>query len=360
MARKPIRPKDIQNPERILSNLINDYVEGNLDGTVVLYKAYVVAVDYDGGKLEEYPLPNPRNSIKARIITGGLDKYIPDENLPVFWPIFSHDVMPIKETEYVYVLFEDTIEQTHGLWFCRIPEPDKVSTPNLTPGKKRYEENPDNDFGELPPDQAIQDTDEPPTTVEISDNFVTEEIPLFKPRVGDRVIEGSNNTIIVLGRDRPDKDDSGEKETAGTVDIVAGRTAPDDMNMADDMSRIYVTMKSDIDKNMATDSIESGVGPVAAIGIKSDEIRIVARKGMKLVVEGGDIFIEAANIHLGPDSSGEAVVLGDSWKTYFEKFLNAWAATHTHTCAVGPSSPPVKPPDPFDQATLSKTVKVKK
>jgi hypothetical protein len=45
MARSPIRALDIQNPERILHNLINDYVAGKLDGNQVLYKVLVTKID---------------------------------------------------------------------------------------------------------------------------------------------------------------------------------------------------------------------------------------------------------------------------------------------------------------------------
>ena len=51
-----------------------------------------------------------------------------------------------------------------------------------------------------------------------------ESVPRFRKRPGDIALEGSNNTLIVLGTDR--KDDLKKtdfKESAGTIDIVAGR-----------------------------------------------------------------------------------------------------------------------------------------
>lgn len=52
-----------------------------------------------------------------------------------------------------------------------------------------------------------------------------------------------------------------------------------------------VSMKSDVDDNMGIDAGENKK-EVACIGFKSDEIRISARKGMKIVVEQGDIYIK--------------------------------------------------------------------
>ena len=135
-----------RRPEIFLSELINKSVRGELwdkdENVQVWWRALVVAVDVQGGLLEnpegagglthvidgkELDVPanvgplNPRNSIKARIITAGLDQYDDDESLRVFWPMFpDHDAMPIKPGEHVYITFEDTDFQ-HGLWFGKVP-----------------------------------------------------------------------------------------------------------------------------------------------------------------------------------------------------------------------------------------------
>lgn len=114
--------------------------------TSFMYRAVVVAVDTEGGKLENTgsaPTPleqevhdggktlakytvystqgptNPPNSVRARIITDNIDYFIDDESLRTFWPLFSSPDTP-SPGELVYVVFEDE-EMTHGLWVCRIP-----------------------------------------------------------------------------------------------------------------------------------------------------------------------------------------------------------------------------------------------
>lgn len=321
-SRRPIRTKEIQNPDRILSNLLKDYVDGNLDDYTFLYRASVVKIDQVGGVLETDP-PNPKNSIQARVITNARDSDLADDELPVFYPLFTHDVMPLKEGEHVYIIFEDANEKTHGLWLCRIADPNETENANLVVGTQKYQDNPDNDLSQVGADQAVQDTDVAPTAVQQSEEFVAEEVPKFVARIGDRVIEGSNNTIIVLSRDRPTDPASGETATAGTIDIVAGRAGPDNMNMADDKSRIYITMNSDVDGNMGINVGEAG-GPGAYIAVKSDHVRIVARNGMKLVVEGGNVQIDGAEILLGA-AAEEAAVLGNKLVAELGKLIDALA-----------------------------------
>ena len=98
------------------------------------------------------------------------------------------------------------------------------------------------------------------------------------------------------------------------------------MDIAGDKSRVYVGMKSDIDANFDLSGVGETAEPSAAIGIKSDEIRIVARNGMKVVVEGGvlhlqasdditiksdsKVIVDAPNINVGSNDSAEPLVLG--------------------------------------------------
>ncbi len=124
--------------------------------TPFLYRALVVGVDVEGGKLEnpdanggvshdvdgkKFDVParsgpkNPQNSIKARILSDGLDKFSTDDNLRVFWPFFPENIsVPIKPGEHVYVIFEDS-QMQHGLWISKIPGHQGV---NYAPGKDFY------------------------------------------------------------------------------------------------------------------------------------------------------------------------------------------------------------------------------
>lgn len=126
------------------------------DSFPFLYRALVVAVDVYGSKLEnpdgngtlsheidgkKYDVQarlgpeNPPNSIKARVLTDGDDKFSTDENLRVFWPFFPQNIsIPVKPGEHVYVVFEDT-QQQHGLWLSKVPGHLGV---NYAPGKDFY------------------------------------------------------------------------------------------------------------------------------------------------------------------------------------------------------------------------------
>jgi hypothetical protein len=322
--RRRLTSKVIENPSEVLQNMINDYLEGNLDDYSFLHRAVVVSVDYIGGQLENDPEnpPNPPNSIKARIITDAIDQDTPEDELEVFWPMYSHDVMPLKEGEHVYVVFEDPANLDHGLWLSRIPEPLQTSNVNYAAGHKKYET--EENKGTLQP--SVQDY-AGAKSYNPTGSFTVEKVPPFLARVGDRVVEGSNNTIIIMGRDRPDTVESGEKEEAGTIDIVAGRAVPKDLNMADDKSRIYISSKTNPDDNF---SVETGepVEARAAIVVKSDEIRVVAREGMKIVVEGGqariaasEVVVESPKINLGGDDLTEPVILGETFLSALETML---------------------------------------
>jgi hypothetical protein len=375
---RSIRDDDLSNPDRLLSNLINDYVEGELDREPPIQRAVVLGIDHVGGQFsDDEDAPNPKNSIRARLLDGS-SEIEEEEDLPVFWPLFPYDIMPIKESEHVFVMFEDP-EKRSGIWISRIPQPSNVDgTPidnrNIVPGTKQYEEDTSNDFSQLGAEQAIQNLEEDPGIALLSPDFVVENpSPMFRARVGDRVIEGSNNTIIVLGRDRPTtvEDEGTQRESAGTIDVVAGRKDDENMNMDTDSSRIYVSMLTDADSNIPElGGIGTPAGPSATIAIKSDEIRVVARKGMKIVVDGGDMFINAQNVTIGNGSSDEEpMVLGNKLNQILTTILTALIA-HTHPTSVGPSGPSVDQSSTWSSElsklgpdatglNLSKTVKVK-
>lgn len=367
MARRPIRGKEVQNPDRILSNLLKDYVEGKLDDNRVLFRASVVKIDQVGGQLEDDP-PNPRNSIQARVITDAMDTYTIQDDLPVFWPIFPHDVMPIKEGEHVYVVFEDPDRKEHGLWIARIPEPKNVESANLVPGSKKYEADSNNGLSSISAEKAVQDVTTDADKIELSSEFVAESVQPFRARIGDRIIEGSNNTIIVLGRDRPSDENSGKQDGAGTIDLVSGRSVAENMDFAKDKSRIYISSLTDVDANLSTaNDPGTAVDATAAVVLKSDEIRIIARNGTKIVVEGGDLHLEGANIFLGTKAT-ESLLQGNKFNKLWTKILNM-LATHNHPSPVpnspSPSLASLATPaindlsNPATGPVLSKTVKTK-
>lgn len=155
-----------------------------------------------------------------------------------------------------------------------------------------------------------------------------EAVPRYRKRPGDTAFQGSNNTLIVLGTDRtgrtaefegspggkrakgkPTKDRKGK---AGTIDIVAGRgqskkteikeienslgkkegskrkkdenREEGDPDFALDLSRMYVSMNTDADGNFEI-NFSSKEAPGPATVIKTDHIRLIARKTAKILVQ---------------------------------------------------------------------------
>lgn len=122
---------------------------------------------------------------------------------------------------------------------------------------------------------------------------IPEPVPQFDAAECEHVIKNENNAWIVLGRDRPYSKASGYGglggNQCGSIDLVVGRRPLDSKvitnpNFISDAARIYISQRTDIDKNMGL--VRGGVGMSvsrSAIGLKADAIRIVARRGIKLV-----------------------------------------------------------------------------
>jgi len=158
-----------------------------------------------------------------------------------------------------------------------------------------------------------------------------EPIPTFIATDSEKVIEGANNTFIVLGRDRPGSRVSGYggigDTQAGAIDLVVGRLGPAvaagvgaDNDFTRDSARIYISQKSDIDENfqIAKGSVGSSVAK-SGIAIKADAVRVIAREGIKLVTgtdrensKGGSVD-SVAGIDLIAGNDGQiAKKAGDS------------------------------------------------
>ena len=122
---------------------------------------------------------------------------------------------------------------------------------------------------------------------------IPEPVPQFDRAECEVVFKNENNAWIVLGRDRPYSKASGYGGLGGTqcgsIDLVVGRRPlnPETItnpNFISDAARIYISQRTDIDKNMGLRA--GGVGMSvsrSAIGLKADDIRVVARRGIKLV-----------------------------------------------------------------------------
>lgn len=199
----------------------------------------------------------------------------------------------------------------------------------------------------------------------MSYEMVRDDVPPFTRRIGDQVIQGSNNSIVILGRDRPSDhksglgstDSAGGGQGTGVIHAIAGR-AGKDPSFIEDKSFIYLSMKTDGDMNLEISQVEfdGGIGPYVIQ--KSDHLRMTARKDVKIVIDGSQtyaairdreivvksgagtirmfddrIVIDAGRIELGSGAS-QKIILGDSFMTLFNR--------HTHPTSVGPSGKPLE------------------
>lgn len=329
----------------------------------------------------------PRNTIIAQRIFTGLTS----TETPMFlFPFFpSHLSLPCKPGEMVWVMFEDPNARIKdiGYWVCRITEPHFVDDVNHTHHprsldhsfnstlKKRYNEE-DKPVYELRSGKVnklkdgtrvvvkttriVQDPSENffedlVTNTDAANMMQYEAVPRFKKRPGDIAIEGSNNTLIVLGTDRtgsianwnaesttegfysgnggnlPARNEFDQLGYAGSIDIVAGRGMTErtggtststlrvldgqeikkelekhtplikenegDPDFINDRSRILVSQRTKPDQNFGMSTYVSSItgGVVdsetgdAAVVIKSDKIRLIARSDISFIVTGIDV-----------------------------------------------------------------------
>jgi len=147
--------------------------------------------------------------------------------------------------------------------------------------------------------------------------ILREAVPRFNKAPCEKIIRNSNNSWIVLGRDRVGSRSDGRGGSGdshcGMIDLVVGRRHPwtDEKPRVEslftpkkvkvgstdrfvcDAARIYISQKTDIDDAFKLDSSfkssmqGKSVGK-SGIGMKADAIRIIANEGIKLVtnVEG--------------------------------------------------------------------------
>ena len=171
----------------------------------------------------------------------------------------------------------------------------------------------------------------------IAGDPLNEGVPTLITTNSEKVIDGSNNASIVLGRDRPSTRLSGYGGAgytqAGSIDIVVGRwgfrarsfiegqRAWVNPSFDNDAARIYISQKTDIDRNfkIAGAAQTTDSDGKSAIALKADGIRIIAREGIKLVTrtdiqnsQGGTVEgVEGISLMAGGDDSAmEPMVKG--------------------------------------------------
>lgn len=129
----------------------------------------------------------------------------------------------------------------------------------------------------------------------IAQKEILEALPEYKKSMTETVFQGSNNSFIVLGRDRPGNMYSGYggrgATGAGRIDLIAGLSSSDiedgrseNPNFALDAARIYVSQMADIDRYMGLAETPRQAPPGrSTVGIKADTVRLHAREDIKIV-----------------------------------------------------------------------------
>jgi len=309
----------------------------------------------------------PCNSILARVISDSADAGTPQQT--ILFPFFASYVqLPVCPGEQVTVLYGDPTKSgtTLGYWLTRVSEQRTIEDVNYSVHDRKLfpEYNPQNQSTSERANQGAQaapifpngaGTDQTATLrvtgsnnqnpydgiVEQSKslkNFSFEAVPRYNKRVGELVLQGKNNSMIVLGEDRSGPSLRAEEDVvggfAGSVDLVAGRarklpptdtenpegTAPrlitnardkrevnktpylsegsvdnpreGDPNFLEDAARVLITMQSELDIGFGLKDLpfeegtlpfeqplegQEGQGKSYVLG-KADHIRLIARK----------------------------------------------------------------------------------
>tara|TARA_Y100000296_G_C5165080_1_gene254083 strand:- start:240 stop:1223 length:984 start_codon:yes stop_codon:yes gene_type:complete len=168
----------------------------------------------------------------------------------------------------------------------------------------------------------------------ISCGSINEPMPIYIQAPCEKVIKGQNNSYIVLGRDRVTSMETGYGslppplgKQASMIDLVVGRHGANPFQVDEqgmsmfchsdpvlDAARIYISQKTDVDKNfnLARGSIGYSKSR-SAIALKADGIRIIGREGIKLITrsdpknsQGGEIGkVFGIDLIAGNDDQGK-------------------------------------------------------
>ena len=189
----------------------------------------------------------PRNTIVVKQISEGASKI--SNNEIICYPFFSsHFSMPLKPGECVWFVFENPDNQGPiAFWLSRVTEPGHVEDLNFTHFPRSYRQAPT----EAEPGAAARSEGVPAksdltqtyswisATTDENEQIETiafaekvhrfEPVPRYNKRPGDLIIQGSNNSLIMLGEERGHYNESAFeiKESANITSIPPGLAAID-------------------------------------------------------------------------------------------------------------------------------------
>lgn len=293
----------------------------------------------------------PINSIHCIVIDDGRR----DEHIA--YPFFSqHLCVPVKPGEHVWLIKEGNLYY----WFCRKTgdytaddlnythidrvanfDANQPSASQVFSGNSQLQPQFPNGTSDSETDSTLGVNLNYENIIKSSQSYNTQFTPGSVPRLtrkpGDLVLQGSNNTAIVLG----DQQGQGEiRMTAGrriSSDVVVNARGYEEINKQNpassdgpldsslDSSSISISMFGNIDNQYGI-SIDgtNGSGSSSGIAIKSDQVRLIARQDIKITVENsragivikqnGEIVIIPSPdsvVKIGGDDANKAILCQD-------------------------------------------------
>jgi len=311
----------------------------------------------------------PAGSIMAKMID---NQEVND--VMIFYPFFPHINTPVKAGEQVIVLYGSPARGDRiGYWMTRKPSDLVAEDVNYTHNdRSNYtagvvsqdaaatiaKKFPDNGYAAISYKSVVENSDS------YKRSFQGEIVPRYFPKSPDTALQGSNNTLVVLGSNST----LGKEKltSAGMIDIVAGRgqtpkTAPKNtyvndrsysevdkksernssegnLDLINDLSRINISMGLNVDTDFGIDvGDNSGSGP--AVVLKSDQIRILSRQDLKIAVgngssqssilvksDGNIIITPGAQIKLSSEEDDQPYLRYDEFKTIIDRLINILGA----------------------------------
>ena len=285
----------------ILKRLLDDYAKGKLAYNRIIYDGIVQDIDTEGRQFTE---DNPQDSIRVRIITDLADRFYKDDLLGVAWPLLGiHTRPPLKIGERVKIIYEHP-SSLHMWWLPVRHFDDDINFKPWSATTDPGDESSNEAFGEGNQEDDSVNLDD---IAMLKDGYSVgedphvsgQEVPIFNKSHDEHVLEGSDNSMLRLGRDRHGEIGSGHD--AGCADIIVGRDGEDPS--WDDPARDYTSAVSNIDENLKnpTDIDEK---EVSAKAISADVVRIRARKNLIIYLDDGVyISINEGKIEIGGTGS---------------------------------------------------------
>ena len=342
-----------------------------------------------------YAAVAPRNSIIARRMLN--ISTAASEQVLVMYPMMTHLSLPVKPGEHVWAFFENPDAKVNelGYWISKIAEPNFVDDVNHTHSNRQLDPSyvpgtidtangtkvtydfPNGAVG-IDSDgnhYVIGQTATLPGDEKSYENLITgadaakllqiEPVPRYRGRPGELFIEGSNNSLIVLGTDRtsisaqynvdpdvgnvpklPETDLPGEN--VGAIDLVVGRgqttstggtpvknslgfnelgkskselsPGEGDPDYKNDRTRIAGWQRTKIDTKLQIDKaisahsggdVSDGSQGEGAAVMRSDKIRFIARQDLVILVTGDDQRDEQGRIidsPIDPDKCASVLI----------------------------------------------------